>query len=108
MNQITCPAGANCVVDCSAKMACKKITCNNPSNDCNIMCNGDTACSDQITSTAASTEINCTGNNACKKVDCEGSNCAVVCQGMACMAPDVKCCSKPTCMFNGAVTACKP
>lgn len=106
MNEVVCPAGTNCLVACSAKNACKKVTCNETNNDCNVTCGADTACSDQITITSSNGDLNCNGNNACPKVDCEGTKCAVTCGGSACNANNVKCCAK-SCTVNNAPGTCK-
>jgi hypothetical protein len=96
---IKCPGTLPCRVVCGERSCAKKILCEKAAS-CEVQCNGDFSCQDEVICNANRCKVDCLGASACKKTKC-GSSCAcdVTCTGLgSCTDPNE--CSETACRLG--------
>ena len=79
-NDVVCPAGWDCTINCSATGSCSSVSCNNASS-CTVECSGVGSCA-HVDCGNAQCAVHCSGTGACSQVDCPSScQCDVTCAG---------------------------
>jgi hypothetical protein len=102
---MVCPPGVPCHVQCTAKQACRSVSCGDASA-CEIDCVGERACDGNVLSNSETSAIACNGKEACHgNVTCNGDTCAITCSVEGCKMDVVDCCAT-SCTVNGFDTAC--
>jgi hypothetical protein len=91
-DDITCPVGWNCTINCITPDACHDVTCSTGS--CTVMCTATEGCHD-INCGVGRCTVTCSAPDACHDISCAAS-----------CACDVTCptgnCNTSTCPANGA------
>ncbi len=72
-NDVTCPPGFNCQINCVPGGSCKIVDCTDAAS-CSVTCTGQGSCR-QVNCGATACDVQCTGSESCRGVAC-GSSCA--------------------------------
>jgi hypothetical protein len=80
-NQVTCPAGYNCDIQCNTDNSCRNgVNCQMAAS-CNIDCTGKQSCQN-VQCGPGKCDVACIGGASCRGVDCNNScACDVACTG---------------------------
>jgi hypothetical protein len=98
-DDVTCPPGLPCRVICGHSACTKKVRCGQASS-CEVRCNGDNSCSDEVVCGVNRCAVHCVGVGACKKTTCkQACACDVSCIGPS-SCVDLSECSAPTCRLG--------
>jgi hypothetical protein len=78
---VKCPANIPCRVVCGERSCAKKVRCLSATS-CEVQCNGDYSCQDDIECNSGRCAVQCVGASSCKQVKCSSScACDVTCSG---------------------------
>jgi hypothetical protein len=92
-NQVVCPAGYRCDIQCNTDNACRAgINCQ-MGLSCNIECTTKSSC-ENVQCGAGPCAVSCSGPQSCKNVSC-GNSCAcdVLCSGLQSCSSGIQCSS---------------
>jgi hypothetical protein len=105
VQQIKCPTGYHCDIQCKGDGACRNgVDCQSAAS-CNVQCPGTSSCQD-VQCGAGPCDVNCTGVSSCRTVTC-GSSCAcdVTCTGSMSCRNAAPVCTSPACMMGLGCTS---
>jgi hypothetical protein len=84
-DDVTCPAGFDCVVLCGDDDCSGDILCGDGVGSCTVDCGGNDSCTGSITCTAASCTVDCIGFDSCQgDISCGPGSCEVTCLSESC------------------------
>jgi hypothetical protein len=103
--QVTCPVGWSCNIDCSTPNSCRNgVTCAN-SQACTITCSGAQSCR-TLTCGAGRCNVDCIGNGSCRNVTCgQACACDITCQANS-LCANLTCKAPPNCTAQVPLLGC--
>jgi hypothetical protein len=102
---VVCPASVPCRVVCGAMSCTHKVNCG-LSTSCEVQCNGDFSCQDEIICNANRCDVDCIGTSSCKRrVKCSNAcACDVTCTGASSCVESSEC-PESTCRLGNGCTS---
>jgi hypothetical protein len=103
-NQVTCPSGYKCDVQCKTDGACKNGVNCQLASACTVECSGGNSCKN-VQCGLGPCDVMCSGVSSCRGVSC-GNSCAcdVLCTGSLSCGTTVQCTS-PACQSGNGCTS---
>jgi hypothetical protein len=99
--EVPCPEGLNCLIECSAELGCEGATMScPPGHACVLRCTGKNSCKGvRVRGDGGTLQIDCAGEDACNNmaVECGRKDCSVLLPSPGAPAPRIDRCPPEPC-----------